>query len=524
MKKSIKLISLFIISLVMIFVGKETVFAADDAPSSFTAVSYKMASNPVGLETNNISVKKTSDGKYIYCYDVNDVVPNNIKYTKKELITDPIINYIAAQGLTQDDNDSEFFSTQATLWIYLLEKGKMQDTEYGYINKIKKAVSNNPSNPVYARILGIIDGTKKYSEITMASVEIGTNNVNFTLEDGYYVSNLIKVNKASANYEVSLKDAPNGTTAEKTSTGFIVKVPEASVSKGSTISFTATVSANKYNTYRYVASDSKYQDMLLASRELTTDSIKLSITRAKDPVVTPDLKPEPKPELDPTVIKISKVDITNGNELPGATLVIKNSKGEVVEKWVSTNEPKMIDTLPVGKYTLEETIAPEGYVLSTEVINFEVKKDGKIKTVTMENKPEEIKETVVRIIKFDVNDENKRLAGATLVVKNSEGKEEGRYKTDESGVWTIKGLAEGKYTVEEIEAPTGYKKLENPITFEVVNNGEVTEVLVPNTPVATEIIEVPDTGSFASNITYIIGGLVIIIGSVLIYRNAKKEQ
>ena len=44
-----------------------------------------------------------------------------------------------------------------------------------------------------------------------------------------------------------------------------------------------------------------------------------------------------------------------------------------------------------------------------------------------------------------------------------------------------------------------------------------------NTPVPT-IIEIPSTGSFASTIGYILGGLIIITGSVLIYRNVKKEQ
>ena len=179
MKKSIKIISLFVVALVMVIIGKETVFAADSAPSSFTAVSTKMSKNPVGLETNNISIKKTSDGKYIYCYDVNDLVPNGIKYTKKSIITDPTVNYIIAHGLTQDKTETDFFSTQAALWIYLLDNGKMKDTEYNYINKIKTAMKNNPNTPVYIRTAKILEDAKKFSAITMASVEIGTSKVTF---------------------------------------------------------------------------------------------------------------------------------------------------------------------------------------------------------------------------------------------------------------------------------------------------------------------------------------------------------
>ena len=51
-----------------------------------------------------------------------------------------------------------------------------------------------------------------------------------------------------------------------------------------------------------------------------------------------------------------------------AKLSFVDSNGKEVEKWVSTNEPKYIENLPEGKYTLCETQAPDGYVLATECI------------------------------------------------------------------------------------------------------------------------------------------------------------
>ena len=88
-----------------------------------------------------------------------------------------------------------------------------------------------------------------------------------------------------------------------------------------------------------------------------------------------------------TMVKISKQDITTKEELPGATLVIKDSTGKEIATWVSTNEPKYISGLAEGKYTLQETIAPEGYELSTETIEFEVKNNGEITAVVMYNTP-----------------------------------------------------------------------------------------------------------------------------------------
>ena len=83
-------------------------------------------------------------------------------------------------------------------------------------------------------------------------------------------------------------------------------------------------------------------------------------------------------------VKISKIDAANSKELPGATLEITNVDDSSKKySWVSTNTPHAI-YLENGKYKLCETIAPKGYTLKTECINFTV--DGKkIISVTMEN-------------------------------------------------------------------------------------------------------------------------------------------
>ena len=86
-----------------------------------------------------------------------------------------------------------------------------------------------------------------------------------------------------------------------------------------------------------------------------------------------------------TIVKISKQDITTKTELPGATLIIKDKDGKEIDKWVSTNEPHYIEGLEPGEYTLTEEKAPDGYMLSTETINFTVKADGTITEVVMYN-------------------------------------------------------------------------------------------------------------------------------------------
>ena len=87
---------------------------------------------------------------------------------------------------------------------------------------------------------------------------------------------------------------------------------------------------------------------------------------------------------DTTKVRISKRDITTGEELPGATLQIIDEGGNVVEEWVSTDEAHFIEgKLIAGKeYTLRETIAPDGYEIANE-IRFTVNEDGSVTEVVM---------------------------------------------------------------------------------------------------------------------------------------------
>lgn len=92
---------------------------------------------------------------------------------------------------------------------------------------------------------------------------------------------------------------------------------------------------------------------------------------------------------DVTKVLISKQDIA-GKELPGAKLTILDADGKVVESWTSTEEAHYIEMLPIGKYTLREETAPEGYLVAKDV-EFEVKDTAEVQKVVMvdEEKPKE---------------------------------------------------------------------------------------------------------------------------------------
>lgn len=96
-------------------------------------------------------------------------------------------------------------------------------------------------------------------------------------------------------------------------------------------------------------------------------------------------------------ISIIKKDATTKEPLAGAKLVLKDSEGNVVAEWTSTEEAYVIDYLPFGTYTLEEVSAPSDYVLSKEVIQITISDETPELETVMYNQPYvEVPDTAVQ--------------------------------------------------------------------------------------------------------------------------------
>ena len=81
-----------------------------------------------------------------------------------------------------------------------------------------------------------------------------------------------------------------------------------------------------------------------------------------------------------TSVKVSKVDISDGEELEGAHIQIIDGDGNIVDEWDSTKEAHVTEKLKTGKtYTLRETVAPDGYLLTNDT-TFVLKEDGTVDT------------------------------------------------------------------------------------------------------------------------------------------------
>ena len=84
-----------------------------------------------------------------------------------------------------------------------------------------------------------------------------------------------------------------------------------------------------------------------------------------------------------TSVTISKVDVANGEEVEGAHIQILDKDGNVVEEWDSEkNGGHEVKGLKTGEtYTLKETVAPNGYDITTET-TFVLDENGKVDTTT----------------------------------------------------------------------------------------------------------------------------------------------
>ena len=85
-----------------------------------------------------------------------------------------------------------------------------------------------------------------------------------------------------------------------------------------------------------------------------------------------------------TTVNISKQDVTNGKELPGAKLEIRDADGKLIEDWTSAKTPHTVRGLELDKeYTLIEKRAPETYAEAENIVFKLVQVETSRKTKSM---------------------------------------------------------------------------------------------------------------------------------------------
>ena len=176
-------------------------------------------------------------------------------------------------------------------------------------------------------------------------------------------------------------------------------------------------------------------------------------------------------------IEIVKVD-QNGASVEGAEFKVVDESGKEVAKQKTNKEGKItIKGLPVGKYTVTEISAPEGYILKAETKTVTVKtgETARIKAVN---------EKIIgglEIIKID-EDTKEKIEGVTFEVYNSNKEVIGKITTGKDGkaVLKIDNMANGTYYYKEISAPDGYIVDSTMKEFKITEENKIAKETVTN--------------------------------------------
>ncbi len=343
----------------------------------------------------------------LYCLEHHKGMPSGGTYTKDgdltSKFTDLGIVYIVTNSYPNNNSFMPGFEreykkavTQFAIWYY-------QD--------LAKGVATNVDGELSAREKQAILGNQRYGSIIVDlanralaarnqgsvadSLNIDKSQISYGISsDGkYFESNYIPVvgsNNLFKSYKVTLsqnnygatlvneqgEEVPSGSSFGPTSK-FKIRVPMDKLKELNKIELTANVTGifEHRQVFAYRHSNADAQTALVAAFD----------------DVPKDVNIELRFDIPTGKVKISKQDITNSKEVAGATLVITDCNGKEVAKWISSTEPYYIDALPVTtdtcKYKLTETIAPEGYEINTESIEFEVKDDGSVTKVVMYDNP-----------------------------------------------------------------------------------------------------------------------------------------
>lgn len=514
MKNKRSFITKFLAVIATIAVAFSSMLQVNAAASTITLGPAKQTGKYIAGVS--FSYKFTTDGRYLYCIDMNKKTAQNITadLVKNSKAINGGLVYILKNGYPEKsitgDSDKDYYITQTAVWWYLDETTGSQNLgdyfkvsgsdQYGMRKYVKNLVD-----------AGIAHKNDSYG-VSDTSFKITTTDTDLTLQGDYYVSNSITVSehKNINSYKVSLSGAPEGTIIEVadnhitgTSTtvngtdAFRIKVPASKVTDDLSIKVTATASSTvQYTAYEYQPRDASMQNVALLEKEQKNLSSSLTLQVQAASKVT-----------------IVKIDSVTKQPIAGAVLVLKDSNGQELARWTSTTQAHVIKNLANGTYTVEEVTAPVGYQLNKNVSTFTISEDRRNIKINFENAP---KKVVVNILKVDQATQQP-LAGAVLVIKDEKGEIVYKFTTTTSAE-VITDLENGTYTLEELTAPDGYIKSDKVITFTIDDEHMSHQITFEN---AKEVY-VPDTASLPSMLMIILGIVITGFGLKYIYKNGQK--
>ena len=216
-----------------------------------------------------------------------------------------------------------------------------------------------------------------------------------------------------------------------------------------------------------------------------------------------------------SILEITKIDYSSNKVLKDAKLAIYDLNNNLIFTGITNEEGILkIKNLDIGKYYIKEIEAPKYYNLSEEKIYFDVKKDGELIKISITN---ERNSGTLKFLKVD--DKTKLGLKDTKIrvtyLDTNEVLFEGL--TNESGEIILDNIVAGTYSIKEITPSYGYLLNEEEITFELIENNEIIEIVMEN-----KKIEMPNTYLNLDNLKIILICFIVIAITKMI--NKEKHE
>ncbi|WP_296745396.1 SpaA isopeptide-forming pilin-related protein [Vagococcus sp.] len=229
--------------------------------------------------------------------------------------------------------------------------------------------------------------------------------------------------------------------------------------------------------------------------KILTEAVFVSVNK---PTIDVDIENTPKEVFGS--IEVTKTDSKDSNKvLSGAKFALTEiATGKTFDLVTGEDGKAVVDQLPLGKYSLVETEAPEGYNLNSTPQEIEVKKDETTanKTSVSVTNEETIVLGGVEVLKIDAKDKTKALSGAKFELTEVATGKVHELVTGEDGKANINKLPLGKYTLVETEAPKGYLLDKTAKELEIIKDvttKNTTSIQVTNTAITPWVPIEPST-------------------------------
>lgn len=520
-----------------------------DADRLKLAKSYDQK-NIADIEKNTKDIEKVIDAdksKLFYEKKIYDEIEPEIF---KDFDIDKLSEIIRISDLDagyyvikETDESKSLAKEKLVTQVVKLPSEKMQDKKLVIVAKKEEDVKENPKNIKLIKV----DAINKDVKLDQAQFELYKK-----VENGK--DQLVKVDGSRGNY--SFNENGKTTALETWNGGEIVvqNLPEGTYY------------------FKEIKPAPGYSDE--GNKNKASKDVKLGGTVTVENHRTPTLKKidektkKPLEGVEFEVYRKSDDKKLNFKTVDAGYEVVDKGEGKVV-----TNKDGLINIINLenGKYYLKEVKTLDNYIISKDVIDFEIKnfapinKDKKIETIIVENKlkpgtPPPTEEKTPKggyhFVKIDSSKKEKRLAGAKFVLMKKEGAsfkemlKDGKKITltsPDNGEFSIDGLEYGEYALKEIEAPKNHTISQEltPFTVDAASNLEpakkiVNEPYVPTTVTSrqntittrhvpgeiTRIVKNPlvKTGDIRIVVMAIIGIILTIMGIRFVNAGERKQR